>query len=144
MNISALLPDASSPLSTLSWLTGLRRVADNTAVSVRRLGRFHRALGPGWHWTLPAVEQVGAPVALTGHRLHIGAADARAELYYQILDPAQVGPDLDVVDDFVAAEAAAALANLPAHRRTDELLKEAVNLRLAGHGVRAIRCRLTA
>lgn len=143
MNISALLPDASSPLSTLSWLTGLRRVADNTAVTVRRLGRYHRALGPGWHWTVPALEQVGEPVSLIGHHLDVAADGVQAELYYQILDPAQAGRALENVDAVVASETRDALAGLPADAASRaQALKSALNDRFAARGLRVIRCLL--
>ncbi|WP_146907442.1 hypothetical protein [Arenimonas daejeonensis] len=68
-------------------------------VTVHRFGRFVRALGPGWRWTLPGLDQLGQPVCLIGHHLDIpDATGAHAELYYQILDPAQAGEALDRVD----------------------------------------------
>jgi hypothetical protein len=148
MKIAALLPDPTNPLSTLSWLTGLRRVADNTAVTVHRLGRFNRSLGPGWHWTLPALEQVGEPVSLIGHHVDVPAATGRhAELYYQILDPARAGPALERADAVVHEQACDALAALPANddgRGHAEALKCEINRRLDPVGLRVIRCSLHA
>jgi hypothetical protein len=148
MKISALLPDPTKPLATLSWLTGLRRVAANTAVAVRRLGHFHRSLGPGWHWTVPALEQVGEPVSLIGHHVDVPAATGHhAELYFQILDPTRTGAALERADAVVHEHACAALATLPANlgRRGDaDALKSELNRRLDRVGLRVIRCSLHA
>jgi hypothetical protein len=39
--------------------TGLRRVPAQRVATVRRFGRYHRTLGPGWHWLTP-LERKGA------------------------------------------------------------------------------------
>ena len=88
--MSPLLP-RPLPLAGLAWLTGFRRVPDNAVVTKHRFGRFVGALGPGWHWTLPGLDSLGQPVCLIGHHLDIAAEPGtHAELYYQILDPAQM------------------------------------------------------
>ena len=126
------------PLAPLAWLTGFRRVPDNSVVTVHRFGRFVGALGPGWRWTLPGLDQLGRPVCLIGHHLALEAPDGRpAELYYQILDPALAGEALDHVDDMVLEAARAAL---PAAADGDSL-KRAMNEALGGKGLRIIRCR---
>lgn len=137
-----------SPLETLARVTGLHRVGDDSGVTVHRFGRYHRTLGPGWHWTLPAVERVGRPVRLIGHHVDVPADGARADLYYQILDPERAGPALDQADQFVQQQARAALAELPAQddtgRTPAESLKAELNRRVARHGLRVIRCSLVA
>ncbi|WP_374601960.1 hypothetical protein [Arenimonas sp.] len=127
------------PLAPLAWLTGFRRVPDNSVVTVHRFGRFVRALGPGWRWTLPGLDQLGQPVCLIGHHLSVvGAKGAQAELYYQILDPALAGEALDDIDALVIREA---LPLLDAPIAADAL-KTAMNLQLAPKGLRVIRCRV--
>lgn len=144
--MSPLLP-LPMPLAPLAWLTGLRRVPDNSVVTVHRFGRFVRALGPGWRWTLPGLDQLGQPVCLIGHHLDIPAdSGAHAELYYQILDPAQAGEALDHVDALVTDQAREALAALPAANdcapSLAESLKAELNRRLGRMGLRVIRCAL--
>ena len=136
--MSPLLP-LPMPLAPLAWLTGFRRVPDNSVVTVHRFGRFVRALGPGWRWTLPGLDQLGQPVCLIGHHLSVvGAQGAQAELYYQILDPALAGEALDDIDALVIREA---LPLLDAPIAADAL-KTAVNQHLAPKGLRVIRCRV--
>lgn len=144
--MSPLLP-LPMPLAPLAWLTGLRRVPDNSVVTVHRFGRFVRALGPGWRWTLPGLDQLGQPVCLIGHHLDIPAdSGTHAELYYQILDPAQAGEALDRVDALVTDQAREALASLAAANddapSLAETLKAELNRRLGRMGLRVIRCAL--
>ena len=146
--MSPLLP-LPLPLAPIAWLTGFRRVPDNCVVTVHRFGRFVRALGPGWRWTLPGVDRLGQPVCLIGHHLDVAAEPGtHAELYYQILDPARAGEVLDRVDALVSDQARDALASLPAladaTRPLAELLKAELNQRVSRLGLRVIRCSLHA
>jgi regulator of protease activity HflC (stomatin/prohibitin superfamily) len=112
-------------------------------VTVHRFGRFVRALGAGWRWTVPGLDQLGQPVCLIGHHLDIPAEEgAHAELYYQILDPAQAGADLDRVDALVTDQARDVLATLPTPAA--DQLKSELNRRIGGLGLRVIRCALHA
>ncbi len=148
MKMSENLRRLPTPLAALAWLTGVRRVADNNGVTVRRFGRFVRSLGPGWHWTLPGVDQLGEPVSLIGHHVDVPADGTHAELYYQILDPAQAGPALERADHVVQEQARDALAALPAkadgNRPLSEQLKSELNRRIGSLGLRVIRCSLHA
>ena len=144
--MSPLLP-RPLPLAGLAWLTGFRRVPDNAVVTKHRFGRFVGALGPGWHWTLPGLDSLGQPVCLIGHHLDIPAEPGtNAELYYQILDPAQAGEALDRVDALVRDQARAALASLKgladATLPVADALKAELNRRVARLGLRVIRCSL--
>ncbi len=136
-----------SPLAALGRVTGLHRVGDNSGVTVHRFGRYVRTLGPGWHWTLPGVDQLGRPVNLIGHHLDVAAATgAHAELYYQILDPARAGAALDQVDQLVHDQTRDAIAAMPGPPEPgmtlSEALKAELNRRVARHGLRVIRCSL--
>ena len=144
-NLNALLP-LPRPLAPLARLTGFRRVPDNCVVTVHRFGRFVRALGAGWRWTVPGLDQVGQPVCLIGHHLDIPAeAGAHAELYYQILDPAQAGADLDRVDALVTDQARDVLATLAeSPRPLADAVKVELNRRIGSLGLRVIRCSLHA
>ena len=144
-NLNPLLP-LPLPLAGLARLTGFRRVPDNCVVTVHRFGRFVRALGAGWRWTVPGVDQLGQPVCLIGHHLDIpDATGAHAELYYQILDPAQAGADLNRVDALVTDQARAALATLgESPRPLADALKTELNRRIGSLGLRVIRCSLHA
>ena len=140
--MSPLLP-LPLPLASLAWLTGFRRVPDNCVVTVHRFGRFVRALGAGWRWTVPGLDRLGQPVCLIGHHLDIPAEEgAHAELYYQILDPAQAGADLDRVDALVTDQARDVLATLPTP--AVEQFKAEINRRIGGLGLRVIRAALHA
>jgi len=135
------------PLSSLAWLTGFRRVPDNCVVTVHRFGRFVRALGAGWRWTVPGLDKLGTPVCLIGHHLDVpDATGAHAELYYQILDPAQAGEALDRVDALVTDQVRDALATLhpDATPSLADALKSELNRRVGGIGLRVIRCSLHA
>ena len=135
------------PLSSLAWLTGFRRVPDNCVVTVHRFGRFVRALGAGWRWTVPGLDKLGTPVCLIGHHLDVpDATGAHAELYYQILDPAQAGEALDRVDALVTDQVRDALASLEPDATTSlaDALKSEINRRVGRLGLRVIRCSLHA
>ncbi|MFY2763840.1 hypothetical protein [Arenimonas sp. MALMAid1274] len=144
-NLNALpLP---APLAVLARAAGICRVPDNCVVTVNRSGRYIRALGAGWHWTLPVLDRLGQPVCLIGHHLDVpDATGAHAELYYQILDPAQAGAALDRVDALVTDQARDALASLPsladATRPLADTLKTELNRRVGRLGLRVIRCSL--
>lgn len=147
-NLNSLRP-FPAPLAALALATGICRVPDNCVVTVHRSGRFIRALGAGWHWTLPGLDQLGQPVCLIGHHLDIPAkAGTHAELYYQILDPAQAGAALDQVDSLVSEQARDALAALPERaepgRPLADLLKTELNRRVGRMGLRVIRCSFHA
>ena len=144
-NLNPLLP-LPLPLASLAWLTGFRRVPDNCVVTVHRFGRFVRALGAGWRWTVPGVDQLGQPICLIGHHLDIAdSAGAHAELYYQILDPSRAGEALDRVDALVTDQARAALATLgESPRPLADALKTELNRRIGSLGLRVIRCSLHA
>ena len=147
MKMISLLDSLPSPRTTLSRITGLTRVADDCGVTVHRFGRYHRALGPGWHWTVPGIERLGRPVRLTGHHLDVPAGETHADLYYQILDPARAGATLDRLDQLVQQQACDALASMT--QPTDapsvaDRLKTELNRRVATHGLRVIRCSVHA
>ena len=116
--------------------TGLRRVPAQRVATVRRFGRYHRTLGPGWHWLTP-LERKGASIELLNHHLHVSRGDREAELYYQILDPEKAGETLERMDDFVAEEAREA-----AGARTTSEFKLELNRRVAPKGLRVVRCAL--
>jgi hypothetical protein len=110
---------------------------------VRRLGRYQRTLGPGWHWILPGLEQAGLQVNLIGHHLHVRGAgsDDEAELYYQIVEPQKAGETLDEVDAWVTAQTREALQETD---HTPDQLKSELNRRVSHLGLRVIRCALHA
>lgn len=142
VNSTTLSPSVA--LAALARAIGLCRVPDHCVVTVHRSGRFIRALGAGWHWTLPGLDHLGQPVCLIGHHLDIpDATGAHAELYYQILDPAQAGAALDRVDALVTDQARAVLATLGARPLADALKAE-LNQRVSRMGLRVIRCSLHA
>lgn len=134
-----LILGAATVLAVVSL--GLRHVPGQRVMTVRRLGRYRRTLGPGWHWVLPGLDRAGGEVDLIGHHLHVrGADDQRgAELYYQIIEPDKAGETLDRVDDFVAAQAREAMQATP---QSPEQLKTELNRRVGRLGLRVIRCSL--
>lgn len=117
---------------------GLRRVPAQRAATVRRFGRYRRTVGPGWHWVLPQVDKT-SQVELINHHLQVPMAEGRAELYYQIVDPEKTGETLDRADEFVAAQATAAI-----DARTTGEFKLELNRRVSPLGLRVIRCSLHA
>jgi regulator of protease activity HflC (stomatin/prohibitin superfamily) len=138
MNV-ALLLFLLSPLAVLAL--GLRRVPAQRGLTVRRLGRYQRTLGPGWHWILPGLERAGGQVDLIGHHLHVRGSGGKreAELYYQIMEPEKAGETLDQVDAWVAAQAREAMHESSA---TPDQLKLELNRRVGRLGLRVIRCSL--
>lgn len=119
---------------------GLRRVPAQNVRPVRRLGRYQRTLGPGWHWVMPGLEWTGRDVDLIGHHLHVdGESAGSTELYYQIVEPEKAGATLEAVDDFVAGQAREALQ---APNQSPDQLKQELNRRVGGLGLRVIRCSL--
>ncbi len=120
---------------------GVRRVPAQRVLMVRRLGRYRRTLGPGWHWTLPGIERAGLEVPLIGHHLHVRHTGSReeAELHYQITDPHKAGETLDRVDSWVAAQTREALSQAD---HSPDQLKDELNRRISPLGLRIVRCSL--
>ena len=119
---------------------GLHRVPAQRVLTVRRLGRYRRTLGPGWHWIVPQLERTGVQVHLIGHHLHVrgGRRPEAAELYYQIMEPEKAGETLDQVDAWVTAQTREALVT----GNTPDQLKSELNRRVGRLGLRVIRCSL--
>jgi len=132
---------AAALLALAFVAAGVRRVPAQRVLSVRRQGKV-RAMGPGWHWIVPGLDHVGQGVDLIGHHLHVrGPGSKQAELHFQILDPDKAGAQIDQVDAFVADQARQALGEAG---RTPEQLKQELNRRVGGLGLRVIRCSLHA
>jgi regulator of protease activity HflC (stomatin/prohibitin superfamily) len=135
LTLSMLLPSLALAAA------GLRRVPSQRVLTVRRLGRYRRNLGPGWHWILPGLDRAGGGVDLIGHHLHVrnGAGTQEAELYYQIMEPEKAGETLEQVDAWVADQAREALAQTA---DAPEQLKSELNRRVGRLGLRVVRCSL--
>lgn len=131
-------------------LVGLRRVPEDTALTVRRFGRQLRILPPGLRFTLPMVDRVTQRVRLIGHHVQVpldGDTPAHAEVYYQILEPVRAGAALEQVDALVEQETSQALSELS--DQVDEgietlaiQLKHELNQNLMELGLRVTRCEL--
>jgi regulator of protease activity HflC (stomatin/prohibitin superfamily) len=134
-----LLIAAALPLAIAAL--GLRRVPAQRVMTIRRFGRYHRTLAPGWHWVAPGIDRAGLEVDLINHHLHVSGADnsRQAEFYYQIVEPEKAGETLDRVDDWVASQAREALAETG---QSPDQLKTELNRRVGGMGLRVIRCSL--
>ena len=133
-------------------LVGLRRVPEGTAYTVHRFGHYARTLSPGLRFVTPLIERVSSPITLINHRVQLSleannAASPRAAFYYQILEPARSGDQLDAIDQLVEREVSQLLeAVLAAAGRDVEALngrvKQALNERLGTLGLRVTRCQL--
>ncbi|MBD8528009.1 SPFH domain-containing protein [Pseudomarimonas arenosa] len=130
-------------------VAGLRRVPEGRAYTLHRGGRFVRSLAPGLHFTIPVLDQIAHEVDLVGHQVAVPTtASARAEVYFQILEPQRTGAALDDVDALVeklTSDRLRALAPTGAENEPGKLaqqLMQDLNARLAELGLRVIRCRL--
>lgn len=148
---AAFVVPALALLATAAVLLGiaLRRVPEGYALSIQRLGRFRRTLGPGWHLTIPMLDRPGKRVTLLGHHLELHAGpNADADVYYQILEPAQTGQAIDEVDALVGQEVRVRLEALSAEPGAADLvalaarLKDELNRRFSRIGLLVIRCQL--
>lgn len=153
---------SSTPLSVLFaaltlglLLSALRRVPEGQVYTVHRFGRYVRTLTPGLHLVWPVVDRIAHQVCLIGHHVELplrplGGAEARADLYYQILDPERTGDALDDVDAIVLRQADAvltevagqAIAQEPALASLADACKVELNRRIGQMGLRIIRCSL--
>lgn len=130
-------------------LAGLRHVPQSKAFSLHRLGRFRRVLAPGWHWTVPVIDQIAHEVDLIGHRICIAseAPCTQAEIYFQIVEPLRVGHQLDEIDGMVRAAAEADLAAFLAQGAQEpqslaSRWKATLNMQLRDVGVQVTRCQV--
>lgn len=123
------------------FLTGVRRVPAQRAATLRRMGRYRRTLGEGWHWALPGIDRAGPAVSLIGHHLHVRHTGCmeEAELHYQITDPEKAGETLDRVDAWLAAQTRETLSQAD---HSAEQLKRELNCRVGHLGLRIVRCSL--
>ena len=117
---------------------GWRRVPAGCVATLQRGGRYRRPLDPGWHWVVPGFESLGSPVPLIGHRLDVRTTASQAALHFQILEPERAGATLDQVDAWMGAQARDTLRCLP--DAAPDLIKTELNRRVAGHGLRVVRC----
>lgn len=122
-------------------VTGVRRVPAQRASTLRRLGRYRRTLGAGWHWTLPGIDSIGPDVRLIGNHLHVRhtGSGEEAELHYQITDPAKAGDVLERTDSWLATQTRETLSCAD---HSAEQLKEELNRRVGHLGLRIVRCAL--
>ncbi len=152
MNSAMYLTSVALPL-LLFALAGLRRVPEQNVLTVHRFGRYRRTLAPGLHWVVPGLDRIACNVPLIGHHLSLptrslGARSARADLYFQILEPLRAGAELERIDELVAQQASLALDEFAAEPDAStsgwaaaaETLKIELNRRCAGRGLRVIRC----
>lgn len=132
-------------------LTSMRYVPEDTVLTVHRFGRYVRTLTPGLRFTLPMFDKVAHRVRLVGHQVEVpvdGNTQARADVYYQILDPERTGDALEHVDALVehlATQALSALSQAEEHPDSHPLaarLKQHLNDDLALLGLRVTRCNL--
>ena len=145
---------ALTPLAIL--LAAVRRVPEGQAWTVHRFGRYVRTLQSGPHVMWPLLDRIAQQVSLTGHRIELptrafGADHARADLYYQILDPLPTRDGLESVDEMVLRQADDALSSVAAQSPDQpagwtsamaDALKIELNQRLGRMGLRIIRCAL--
>ena len=123
------------------FLTGVRRVPAQRAATLRRMGRYRRTLGEGWHWALPGIDRAGPQVALIGHHLHVrhtGSAE-EAELHFQITEPEKAGETLERVHAWLAEQTRETLSQAD---HSAEQLKGELNRRIGHLGLRIVRCSL--
>lgn len=133
----------------------VKRVPDSEAWTVYRFGKHIRTLRPGFRLVWPGLDRIARHVSLIGHHVAVpvralGAADASADLYYQILDPIQAGKTLESADDVVIREADYAVSMLAARlplqagwsTAAADALKQEMNNRVTRMGLRVIRCAL--
>jgi len=131
-------------------MAGLRWVPEDTVLTVHRFGRYVRTLTPGLRFTLPLVDQVAHRVRLVGHQLEVplaGEDAARADVYYQILEPKRTGNALENVDAVVQRHVVQALSQLGGAENADHGPRLAVHLRelnqdLSEFGLRVTRCQV--
>lgn len=150
------------PLLSVLALAALaiKHVPDGEAWTVNRFGRHVRTLRPGLRLVWPLLENIARHVRLIGHHVEVpvralGATAASADLYYQIVDPIQAGNSLagnslESVDNAILREAGDAVDTLAARlpqqtgwtAAAADALKQEMNRRVAGMGLRVIRCAL--
>lgn len=132
-------------------LTGMRYVPEDTALTIRRFGRYARTLLPGFRYTFPLLDQVAHRVRLVGHQVMVpmhGDAATHASVYYQILEPERTGDALENVDALVGRQVSRALYALSQSQHPDNLenlalqLKHDLNHDLAALGLHVTRCNL--
>lgn len=129
-------------------LAGVRRVPEDTALTVRRFGRRLRVLTPGLRFTWPMLDKVTQRIRLIGHHVDVpldGNTSTHAEVHYQILQPERTGAALEEVDALVERQASETLASLPSVDASDatalaQSLKHELNRELAALGLRVTRC----
>lgn len=128
------------------FLLGLRRVPEDTALTVHRFGRYVRTLQPGLRFILPMLEQISHRVRLIGHHVDVPANHLQARIFYQILDPERTGDALEHVDALVSEQTQRALSRMTKEASLTEILagqlKKHLNDQLANLGVRVTRCDL--
>lgn len=132
----------------LLGVAGLRRVPEGTACTVHRFGRYVRTLPPGLRLMLPGFDRIAQRVPLVGHQVDLqigGEPAARAEVFFQILEPGRTGAALERVDAMVADAARERLDTLAPQAEAAQLagrLKQDLNDHLGAFGLRVTRCQL--
>lgn len=126
----------------------VRRVPEGQVHTFRRVGGQQRIVGSGTHFVLPLLERLARKTSLAGSSVGVDGLQHdgrrwRAEVWFQVIDPAVAGGVLDEVEEVVRTAtrgcfAAAADTGLEARIA----LKRALNGQLRERGLLVARVDL--
>ncbi len=131
-------------------LASVRRVPEGQVHTFRRVDGQQRLVGSGMHFVLPLVERLSRKTSLAGSSLGIDGLQHegrqyRAQVWFQVIDPALAGGVLDEIEEVLRTSTRgcfAAVGEAGADARV--ALKRALNEQLRGRGLLVARVDLAA
>ncbi|RYD16153.1 MAG: hypothetical protein EOP90_04990 [Lysobacteraceae bacterium] len=128
----------------------VRRVPEGQVHTFRRVDGQQRLVGSGMHFVLPLVERLSRKTSLAGSSLGIDGLQHdgrqyRAQVWFQVIDPALAGGVLDEIEEVLRTSmrgSFAAVGEPGADARA--ALKRALNEQLRARGLLVARVDLAA
>jgi regulator of protease activity HflC (stomatin/prohibitin superfamily) len=129
-------------------LASVRRVPEGQVHTFRRVDGQQRLVGSGMHFVLPLVERLSRKTSLAGSSLGIDGLQHdgrqyRAQVWFQVIDPALAGGVLDEIEEVLRTSTRGCFATLGEAGTDGRIaLKRALNEQLRGRGLLVARVDL--
>ena len=131
-------------------LASVRRVPEGQVHTFRRVGGQQRMVGSGTHFVLPLLERLARKTSLAGASVAVDGLQHeghryRADVWFQVIDPALAGNVLDEVEEVLRTATRGCFATVAdTGLEGRSALKRALNGQLRERGLLVARVDLAA
>lgn len=131
-------------------LASVRRVPEGQVHTFRRVGGQQRLVGSGTHFVLPLLERLARKTSLAGASVAVDGLQHeghryRADVWFQVIDPALAGNVLDEVEEVLRTATRGCFSTIADAGPESRLaLKRALNGQLRERGLLVARVDIAA